>query len=174
MSNEKKYLNRISWEIPENIKPERDKRWYIFASIIFFLLIFFSFFTISSWRLVFLGPNSNFLFALIIVISAAIIVINESKETEMLEFTLTPEGVDVAGRFYYYDQFKNFSVIYKPKEDIKQLYLEFKNAVRPRLSVPLLEMNPIEIRNYLDKYLEEDLERTDPPLSEQLTNILKL
>jgi len=52
--------------------------------------------------------------------------------------------------------------------------MEFKNPIKPRLSIPLRSLDPLTIRNYLVKYLDEDLERTEPPLSEQLTKRLKL
>ncbi len=170
MANE----NILTWEIPEHKKIERSKRWYIIAGVLVFLAIFFSFFAISDWRLVFLGSNSNFLFALIIVIALAIMLINEGQEPMILNFSLTPEGVEIGKRFYDYDDFEHFYVIYKPRQSVKHLYLEFKNSIRPRLSVPLRRMDALTVRNFLLKYLNEDLERTDQPLSEQLTRILRL
>ncbi len=174
MTKNKTNKNRLTWEIPEHKKVKRDKRWYILASILLFIILFFNFFTISSWRLVFLGPNSNYLFSLIIIIAVAIMLINESQEPLVLRFRLTPEGVEVGKTFYDYDKFKHFYVIYKPRHSVKQLYLEFNNDIRPRLSVPLRRMDALEVRNYLVKYLDEDLERNDQPLSEQLTRILRL
>ncbi len=174
MSKDKTNINRLSWEIPEYKKPERSKYWYFLATLFIFLVIFFSFFTISNWSLVFLGPDSNFLFALIIIIAFGIILINESQEPIILKFSLTPEGIKIGKKFYDYDEFKHFYVIYKPKQSVKQLYLEFKNQISPRLSIPLRRMDALTVRNYLVKYLDEDLERDNPPLSEQLTRILRL
>ena len=174
MAEKKNYKNELTWEIPEHSKPKRSNLWYVITGLLVFLGVFFCFFTISQWNLVFLGPNSNFLFALIIVISAGIMLIRDSQEPLTLNFTLNPEGVTIGKQFYDYDEFKHFAVIYKPKEDIKQLYFEFKNTFVPRLSIPLYDMDPLIVRNYLLKYLDEDLDRTDPPLSEQLTSILKL
>jgi hypothetical protein len=174
MNQEKKYKTRLSWEVPEHKKVERGFRWYIIAGLIFLICIFFSFFTISNWNIIFLGPDSNFLFALIIIISTALILINESQDSLVIKFTLTPEGIIVGQRFYDYDQLKNFSVIYKPRQSIKQLYIEYKNPIRPRLSIPLRRMDALTVRNYLVKYLDEDLERSNPPLSEQLTQLFKL
>ncbi len=174
MANDNISKNRLSWEVPEYKKPERGRNWYLFAGLFIFIVLFFSFFTISNWRLVFLGANSNFLFALIIIMAAAIMIFNETQEPLILQFTLTPEGVIIGERFYDYNQFRHFSVIYKPRQSVKQLYLEFKNSIRPRLSIPLRRMDALTVRNYLVKYLDEDLERTTPPLSEQLTKIFRL
>ncbi len=169
-SNEK----HLQWEVPEYRVPERSRNWYIIAAIFIFLSIFFSFFTISAWRLVFLGYNSNFLFVLIIIIAGAIMYINEKRAPLMVSFELGPEGIKIGSKFYDYDNLKNFCVFYKPKLGVKNLYFEFKNSARPRLSIPLRRMNALTVRNFLVRYLDEDLERSNIPLSEQLTKLLKL
>ncbi len=164
----------LRWEIPEYRKPDRGRNWYIITGILAFLFLFFCFFTIRDWRLVFLGLSSNFLFALIIMITTIVMIIKDNQPPLMLQFELGPEGVKIGPKLYDYDQFKNFSVLYKPKQSLKNLYLEFNSGLRPRLSVPLRRMDALTVRNFLIKYLDEDLERTDPPLSEQLTKALKL
>ncbi len=169
-----KSKNRLSWEVPEHKKVVRHKYWYITAAFLTFLMFFFCFFTIANFRLVFLGAQSNFLFALIIIIIATLMIINDSQDPLVLVFTLDPEGVSIGKRFYDYSEFKHFSVLYKTNLGIKQLYLEFKNSIQPRLSIPLRRMDALTVRNYLVRFLEEDLERSDPPLSEQLTKALKL
>ena len=57
---------------------------------------------------------------------------------------------------------------------IKNLYFEFKSVVRQRLSIPLEGENPLPIRENLLKYLPEDLERTNRPLSEELASLFRL
>jgi hypothetical protein len=164
----------LRWQIPEYKKHERSRNWYIIAGIVAFICLFFSFFTFQSWRLVFLGLSSNFLFALIIIIVAIIMFMNENRPPIMVDIELGPEGVKLGQKFYDYDQFKNFSVLYKPKQSVKNLYFEFKNSMHPRLSAPLRRLDALMVRNFLVRYLDEDLVRTDPPLSEQLTKLLKL
>ncbi|MFA5154903.1 MAG: hypothetical protein WC453_00555 [Patescibacteria group bacterium] len=164
----------LRWPVPEYKKHDRSRNWYIITAVLAVLLLFFSFFSFSGWRLVFLGLNSNFLFALIIVLSAIVMIINDSQKPTQVGFELGPEGVKIGRNFYDYDEFKNFSVLYKPKDSIKNLYLEYKNSMRPRLSVPLRRMDALTVRNFLVRYLDEDLDRTVPPLSEQLTKLLKL
>ena len=166
-----KYLR---WEVPEYKIPERGRAWYIIAGTFLFLCVFFSFFTITDWHLEFLGYNSNFLFAVILIVSASIMYINEQRPPMMVNFELGPDGVKVGSKFYDYDEIKNFCVFYKPKLSIKSLYFEFKNSTRMRLSVPLKRMDALTVRNFLVRYLNEDLERENEPLSEQLTKLLKL
>jgi hypothetical protein len=111
---------------------------------------------------------------MIIIVISIIIILNDGQKPMTVNFSITDEGVMIGKKFYDYDELKNFSVIYKPRRDIKNLYFEFKNPIKQRLSIPLMDQDPLKIRKYLLKYLEEDLERTDPPLSENLARLFKL
>jgi hypothetical protein len=152
----------ISWNVPEYHKHERTKLWYILAITASLLFMVFSFFT------------GNFLFAVIIIIAALVIILHDSREPERIPIRLTDAGIMVGNKFYDYDELKNFAIVFKPHLTVKNLYFEFKSAIRPRLSIPLEKENPLEVRKILLKYLAEDLERTDQPLSEALTKIFKL
>ncbi|MDP2708981.1 MAG: hypothetical protein U1C57_02010 [Candidatus Doudnabacteria bacterium] len=152
----------IGWKIPEYDQHERAKNWYIAAAVVAALLMVYSFFT------------GNFLFAAIIIIGAFVIIIHDGQEPVKIDFAITDEGVLVGNNFYDYDALKDFSLVYKPRQGVKNLYFEFKSAVRPRLSIPLHDNNPLPIRENLLKYLPEDLERTDQPLSEALAMLFKL
>ena len=174
MSNDSTKQNAIQWQVPEYRTPKRSRNWYLLATLFVLIALFFCFFTISSWQIVFLGSKSNFLFALIIFMSTAIMIIHDSQEPRMINVKLSPDGIYIGKRFYDYDSIKNFCVLYKPKQSIKNLYLEFTNKMLPRLSVPLRSQDPLNIRNYLVRYLDEDLDRVAPPLSETLTKIFKL
>lgn len=166
MENQEKEENLeeelITWSVKEYDKHERSKRWYIIAISLTLGLLLFSFLT------------ANFLFAVIIIIASLVVILHDGQEPVSLKVSLTEEGVIVGSKFYDYDEFENFSIVYKPSQEVKRLYIEFKNAIRPRLSFSLDEMNPLPIRDYLLKCLPEDLERTDEPLSEGLARILKL
>jgi hypothetical protein len=151
-----------SWFVPEHEKYERTRLWYIIAISVALLLLLFSFLTL------------NFLFAVIVVVAALIIILREGREPEKVKFTITDEGIMIGKSFYDYDIIQNFSIVYKPRQDVKNLYFEFKNVVQPRRSIPLENMNPLPIRENLLKYLPEDLERTNMPLSEALSRIIKI
>jgi hypothetical protein len=169
--NKAQYLR---WSVPEYKKHDRGRNWYIIAGVFVLFCLFFSFFAFQSWRLVFLGLSSNFLFALIIVLVTMVMIINDSQPPLMVDIELGPEGVKVGQQFYDYDDLKNFAVLYKPKQSLKNLYFDFKASMHPRLSIPLRRMDALTVRNFLVRYLTENLDRTDPPLSEQLTKLLKL
>lgn len=154
--------NEISWTVPEFEKHERSKNWYIWAGIISVFLLIFAVFT------------SNFLFAIIIVTAALITIIHDGKNADPVDIIIDEDGIVVGRKFYDYDVLKNFSVLFKPKEDLKNLYFEFKNPTKQRLSIHLSDRDPLQIRDLLLKYLSEDLERTNMPLSENISKLLKI
>lgn len=152
----------FKWLVDEYHKHLRSRNWYILAIFVAFIMMLFSFFT------------SNFLFAVIIIIAALIFIIHDGRSPEKVTIQLTDEGVVIGRKFYDYDELKNFAVVYKPRQELKNLYFEFKNVFKQRLSIPLENKDPLPIREYLLKYLPEDLDRTDAPLSEQLAGLFKL
>ena len=152
----------FKWQVPEYDKHARPKIWYIIASVLAVALLLFSII------------SGNFLFAIIIIISALVIILHDGKEPEKVDFVIYSEGIMIGKRFYDYDEIKNFSVIFKSSRGIKNLYFEFNGMVKPRLSIPLENMNPLQIREILLKYLKEDLERTNEPVSEGLAKLFKL
>jgi len=163
----------IGWEVPEYDKHERTKHWYTWALIAGGFLLVTSFFSVSFFPFS-ISYSPNFLFALIVIIGAIVIILNDGREPDLVAITITDEGVIVGRKFYDYDDLKDFSIIYKPREEIKNLYIEFKNPLKHRLSIPLLDMNPLPIRDTLLKYLPEDLDRLHPPASEGLARLFKL
>ncbi len=165
MNNKKSTASQnasFSWEVPEYINHQRTFRWYVVAISISLLLLIFSFFT------------NNFLLPIIIIIVAFILIMQHGQETDKVLIELDNEGLTIGQKFYDYDNFRHFAIVYKPKLGDKNLYFEFQNALKLRISLPLENMNPVEIRNHLLQFLDEDTERTDIPLSESLSKILKL
>jgi hypothetical protein len=180
----KSETDTISWQIPEYHSEEKTKLWYAIYALIAIGLLVYAIFT------------QDFIFAIIIIFAAILIVIFDGNKPGMLDVVISDQGVMVGKEFYSYDQIQDFFIIYEPDQGMKNLYLEFKRFVKPslpdseparyswlfwivnfartRFSIPLGDTNPIVIRRNLLKYLKENLERTTIPLSEQLTKLFKL
>jgi hypothetical protein len=154
--------NKISWEFPEYQKHDRNRNWYIVAGIIALGLIVYALF------------SANYFFALIILLVGFIIVFLQNDEPLTIQFSLEPTGVRLVDRFYSYDVFKDFSIVFKPEDEIRTLYFEFKNGLRHRMSIPLQKTNPLIVRQYLLRYLIEDLERNDAPFSDGFAKTFKI
>jgi hypothetical protein len=160
--NSNEMLEIISWEIPEYEKHSRTKSWYLFFGLI---AVAFFIYALAS---------ANFLFAVIVVIAAFVLIMNDARSPRSVMISVTSEGIMVGRKFYDYDELQNFSIVYKPNYDIKQVYFQFKNRAKRHLSVPLLDVNPLFLRENLLNYLLEDLERTDQTSTEAISKFLKL
>ncbi len=160
---EEKYgEEKIRWQVSEHNTYERGKNWFILFSFIVGICLLYSLF------------SQNFLFAVIIIIAGLTILMHDSEEASMIKFALTDEGVILGKKFYDYDEFENFALVYKPSQGIKNLYFEFKSNITPRLSIPLDDINPVKLHKILSDYVDEDHERTDPPVSEEISRFLKI
>lgn len=166
--HKKKYIDgtyigttKFSWSVPEYQQYTRDKKWYAIAGIIALLLLIYSVF------------SANFLFGIIIIIAAVTIFYMDHNKPEDIEFMITSKGIVIGDKFYEYVELVNFYIIYEPPE-IKNLFFEFRNIIKPRINIPLGDHNPVELRKLLKKYLEEDLEKQGEPISETLGKFFKL
>ena len=152
----------MSWQIPEIPSYQRGPWWFLLTGLIALGFVIYGFY------------SSNYLFIFIIILIVVIAVINHFRTSELVDVVITTEGIQVDTAFYDYDMIKNFSVIYKPRDQVKALYLEFNNVIRPRLTIPLNEANPVRVRSQLLKFLMENLDRTDEPNTDYLSKKLKI
>ncbi|MDD2758299.1 MAG: hypothetical protein PHD72_02915 [Patescibacteria group bacterium] len=150
-----------SWNFKEYEKFDRGRKWYLVMGLIAAALIFYA------------VTSGNYLFALIIVLFGIIILLQEMQEPAELAFAITDTGVIVGSKYYPYNDLENFWLVYNPPE-VKVLYFQPKSIIKHRLHIPLLDINPEELRNYLNQYLSEDLEQEEEPLSDRLSRLFKM
>lgn len=149
------------WQIPEYHQYERGRTWYIVMGLITMALITYALFT------------ANFLFALLILLFAAIVFMSHIRPPLMLDFLITDKGVVINNKFYPHADLKSFWLIYEPPA-VKNLYLEFQSRVRPPLSVHLDTQEPAIIRETLSKFIVEDGAKKEEPFSDLIWRMLKL
>lgn len=144
------------WTVQEYARYDRTVWWYVF--MISVGLVFIVYGVLSS----------NFLFSLIILLAGIIFFLQSRAEPLAVDFQIAELGVRIGSRFYSYEELDGFFVIYHPPE-VKTLFLETKHALRPRLRIPLMDANPVEVRHTLQAFLPEDVERTEEPMSDMIS-----
>jgi hypothetical protein len=142
------------WTIKEYEDHSREKRWYIIMSVFGSALVLFGLF------------SGNFLFALIIILFAIILYLQAQRQAPAVLISITDLGILIGSRFYSYGELENFYLIYEPPQ-VKSLFFETQSLYRPRIQIPLQDMNPLDVRKSLLSFLEEDLEKEEEPFSDQ-------
>lgn len=150
----------LSWKFPEFNQYQRNKGWYIMAAMFILLLIIYAVF------------SGNLLFALVIIMIVLVVLMMQRNAKE-LNFTIYEDGIMIGEQFFDYKEIEKFYIIYEPPE-IKSLFFEFKSLLHPRVPINLMNQNPVKVREILLQYLEEDLDRENEPLSDQIARMLKL
>ena len=151
----------FSWSHQDYVLYHKDIRWYVFSIIILVSAVAWSF-----WQ-------QNYLFGVFLIMFYLVVLLYENRPPETIDFVITPIGIKTGKKFYYWRLIDHFFIIYRA-QGIKNLYIEFKNPLSGRLVIPLDGQNAVAIRDYLLKFLKEDLEREAEPISEQLRRMLKL
>ena len=151
----------FSWDFPEFGTNWRNRTWYKWAIPVAIALLIYALF------------SANYLFAVIIVLVAIIYFFQAFDSPLTVRCEISEDGVVLGKRFYDYRDLSLFWIIYEPPE-VKTLYIEFRNPVKPRLGIPLQDQNPLEIRDTLGQYLEEDVERENEPISDGLARALRM
>lgn len=149
-----------SWKTKEYAQEDKPFSWLVtlvFCSVA--LLVY------AIWTL-------NFLFAVIIILTAFIIYMHERRTPMDVAIKITEDGIELGDRFYPYKVFKKFYIIYEPPE-IKNLYLETNQTLKPEISIHLEDTSPLRVRDVLLRYLKEDLEKEEESTSDYLSRTLK-
>ncbi|MBI2436578.1 MAG: hypothetical protein HYV41_02430 [Candidatus Magasanikbacteria bacterium] len=142
------------WSVPEYEQHVRNTAWFVIMGILSLAFIAYAIFT------------GNFLFALIIVLFGIIIFLQSHQEPIIIPFRITDMGLVINNRFYTFSEFDKFYVIFNPHDDAKMLYVETHSLTRPTIRVPLMDMDPNEVRMTLREFMEEDLEKEEEPFSD--------
>lgn len=143
------------WSVAEYDQHDRNLAWYIFMLVIGLLLVGYALFT------------GNFLFALIVILAAIILFLQSQQHPAVIPFRIAEYGLIINTRFYPYSELKDFYVIYDPPE-VKTLFIETKSNLRPRIRVPLMDMDPNDIRFTMREFLPEDVKKEEEPFSDMM------
>jgi len=155
------HQDRFVWETPEYVRYERGPMWYLIMSLAAVFLIAY-----AIWA-------ANFLFAFIVLLAAIIIILAGNQSPQHVLVQIGDNGIVWNGKMHLFRDLDTFAIVYDPPFS-KVLYLEGKNAVSPRMRIWLDDQDPVQIREHLCKYVQEDLDLQSEHLSDIVARLLKL
>ncbi len=96
----------------------------------------------------------NFLLGVIAVIGAFSMAIMGGRKPERIIFSIEIKGIRIDNKLYPYANLNSFWLNYDPP-DRKELILESKKALAPRITINTEDVDPNQIRKTLLKFLKE-------------------
>ncbi len=117
--------------------------------------------------------SQNYLFAIIIILFGIIIFLQDRNEPIEIPFAVAETGIILGNKYYRYSELKDFWLIYNPPE-VKVLYFSLDNTFKHRLSIPLDDIDPRPIHEYISRFVKENLDEEDEPFSDKMSRVLKL
>lgn len=135
--------DHIEWEAPEFTYHEKDADWYWILGIVA---------VVGAVISIVLG---NTLFAIFILLAAFVVGLFASKKPEQLNCRIDPRGIQVNEVFYPHRIMQSFWVSDDNPEDPK-LLVSPKKTVAVRVVIPLIDVDPEDVRDYLIDFLDEE------------------
>ncbi|MBI2451178.1 MAG: hypothetical protein HYV52_02480 [Parcubacteria group bacterium] len=129
----------FEWQGPDFEKKERGKNWYWIAGISAATLIIIS--------IIF----KNYLGALVFFLFTAIFYFENKKQPKIYNFQISPNGIAIGSRHYKFNELESFWIFNEPPT----LSLESKNTLTPYIKIPLGNQEPLQVREFLLKFLLE-------------------
>lgn len=142
----------LSWEAHEYEYYEKTTDWYWSVGIIAVALA------------VVAVLMSNILFAVLVVVGAGTLILLARREPDVVEFELNSRGIVVGSTLYPYSTLDSFWVEDRFIND--RLLVKSSKAVMPLIIIPIRDVHPAEVRNFLSVFLEE--EEHEEPFSQKL------
>ncbi len=149
-----------AWESPEHDAHHHGIWWYVIAGLFILAILDFAYF------------ENNPLFAIIIVLVIVTFMVSERRGPDKQVAVIAEDGIIIGAAFYAYADIRNFFIIYEPPT-VKMLYFNPRSALRPLVGIPLMDQNPVAIRQFLLEYIPEDLEREHEPVRDYFGRLFK-
>lgn len=153
------FPKEISWLAQEFIQHTKSTAWFVVVTAIG--VAFIAFFALQR----------DFLTALLFTLMLIFVILFARQKPRELTIKVNARGISIGQSHIPYQQIKSFWLVYQPP-DIKTLNIETTAYLNRSLTIQLERQNPIIVRNYLNRFIIEDLEKSED-LSSQIARTLK-
>ena len=134
--------HKISWKALEYKRKDKTADWYWAVILIALAIVIGAFFT------------HNGFFAILVIISTAILMSFSIVAPRTVEININQKGVTVGKEMYPFATLESFWVESQDKDNQKIL-LKSKKLVMSLIAIPLEEHHHLDVREFLLKYLPE-------------------
>ena len=131
----------LEWEAYEFPYWKKSREWYIAIGIFSCSLLAMSILT------------GNFLLGVMAPLIFFLLMIYGAKRPRRLHYAITSLGVKIGNRFWRFNELNSFWILYEP--EVKEILIANKALLTPKLTLPLDDQDPNELRRLFMKFLPE-------------------
>ena len=110
---------------------------------------------------------SNILFAFIVLVGTAIMLFYSRRAPDIIHYTISARGLQVGTQMYPFQNLKWFCI---HDGDPAHLIVQSTGALFPRLSIPIVGIDPDIVHEFLSQFVKE--EHHDPLFSDQIAKLI--
>ena len=141
-------MNSIEWSALEYVEKERSRDWFWALGVIV---------VASALAALIYG---NYFFAMLILISGALLGFFAIKKPDEISYELNDKGLKIRTRLYPYENIKSFWV---QKENKPILFIKSERVFMPVISIPIQDSLVDEIQNImLEQNIQEEEMKEHP------------
>ena len=149
----------LQWDAPESNTYSRGWKYYLLTAVVFLLVIIYSIYT-RDWFVIVAA-----------FVLAGFFYYYPTLKPKVASYKITQLGFYINDRIYPYNEIHSFWVFINQREN--KLNIIFDKKYLPQLSILLLDLDPLVVRNTLNKYVPEQEGRTES-LVDKFIRLLKL
>ncbi|MDP6387920.1 MAG: hypothetical protein QGG63_01435 [Candidatus Pacebacteria bacterium] len=99
---------------------------------------------------------NNILFAIVILLGAFVLGIHASKRPNRVDFKIIQRGIVIGNVLHPYSSLESFWVEDVDENTAPKLLIKSKKLLAPHIIIPIEDVSPNDVRNYLLEYLVEE------------------
>ena len=134
----------ISWDAHEYVHVEKTPDWYWALGLI----------AVAGTVAAILFQN--LLFAVLILVMAFVLALFAKRKPEVFRFSVTQRGVRIDDTLYPYSSLEWFSIDELSPNHVPKLILNPKHFFAPVIVIPILDVDPDEVHDFLIAFLDEE------------------
>jgi hypothetical protein len=149
----------LGWRAPEFEVYEKDTRWLAYIYLVLIAIVGYAIY------------SNSLIMAIVFILIGVIIYIHFHKESRVIDFSITADGVIAGKEIFEFENIRSFWIFYDPPRE-KYISFHTRGHLVPFIHVAIDDQDPVEIRSILIKYIPEI--KQDPNLVDVLERFLRI
>ncbi len=125
-----------SWVAPEFYRYRRTWLWYAVALFMDVGLLAFAYY------------SGSITMGLVFLVLPVVFALEQRKAPQTVDIVISSYGIKFGNKTFPYSEIKKFWIIHHPPH-INELHILTSNRISPELTIPMMAMDPVVLRNFL-------------------------